>query len=63
MFPAATTPIHIPSLHAQDQADLSPSFIVAEFKFSTSLLPKSATGHSPYATKSSSCSPSTLGYF
>jgi hypothetical protein len=64
MFPAVTTPIHISSLHSQDQADLSPSLIVAEIKISTSLLPESAIGHRPYASKSSPCSrPSALGYF
>ena len=62
-FPTTTAPIHIPSLHAQDQADVSPSLIEAELKISTSLLPKSAIGRSPYASKSSPCSPLVLGSF
>jgi hypothetical protein len=63
LFSATTPTIHIPSLHAQDQADESPSLIVAELKISTSLLPKSAIGRSPHASKSSPCSPPALGSF
>jgi len=61
MFPATTTPIHIPSLHAQDEADVSLSLIIAELKISTALLTKSAIGLSPCASKSSPCSPPALG--
>lgn len=63
MFPATTTPFQIPSWQAQDQTDVSPSLIVAELKNSASLLPKSAIVRSPYASKSSPCSPPALGSF